>query len=136
MGIREIKISDEFQMNECKNEFKIIFSDEFQMNECKNEFKIKFPDEFQMNECKNEFKMNFPDEFRACIGLEASCWSGNMDQLIDKAFTAKVGIVRSREYNDKNKIRSFIMPPKHSEIIEDNDMDFASDNLDEDVAPF
>ncbi len=59
-----------------------------------------------------------------------------MNQLIDEPFTAKVGIERSREYNDKNKIRNFIIPPKNPEIIEDKDMDFASDNLDEDVAPF
>lgn len=31
-----------------------------------------------------DLALNHPEEFRACIGLEASCWSGNMDQLIDK----------------------------------------------------
>ena len=31
-----------------------------------------------------DLALNHADEFRACIGLEASCWSGNMDQLIDK----------------------------------------------------
>ncbi|MGR9090172.1 MAG: alpha/beta fold hydrolase [Gammaproteobacteria bacterium] len=31
-----------------------------------------------------DLALNHPDEFRACIGLEASCWSGDMDQLIDK----------------------------------------------------
>ena len=31
-----------------------------------------------------DLALNYPDEFRACIGLEASCWSGNMEQLIDK----------------------------------------------------
>ena len=31
-----------------------------------------------------DLALNYPDEFRACIGLEASCWSGDIDQLINK----------------------------------------------------
>jgi pimeloyl-ACP methyl ester carboxylesterase len=33
-----------------------------------------------------DLALNYPDEFRACIGLEASCWSGDMDRLIDEWF--------------------------------------------------
>jgi len=33
-----------------------------------------------------DLALNHPEEFRACIGLEASCWSGNIDRLIDQWF--------------------------------------------------
>lgn len=31
-----------------------------------------------------DLALNYPDEFRACIGLEASCWSGDMDRLVNQ----------------------------------------------------
>ena len=31
-----------------------------------------------------DLALNYPDNFRACIGLEASCWSGDVDRLIDE----------------------------------------------------
>ncbi len=31
-----------------------------------------------------DLALNHPDTFRACIGLEASCWSGNMDRLVNE----------------------------------------------------
>jgi pimeloyl-ACP methyl ester carboxylesterase len=33
-----------------------------------------------------DLALNHPDEFRACIGLEASCWSGNVDRLVEQWF--------------------------------------------------
>ncbi len=33
-----------------------------------------------------DLALHYPDEFRACIGLEASCWSGDMNRLIDEWF--------------------------------------------------
>ena len=45
-----------------------------------------------------------------------------MDQLIHKPFKAMVGIKRSREFGDRNKILNFT-PLKKSEIPEDNDTD-------------
>ncbi len=31
-----------------------------------------------------DLALNYPDEFAACIGLEASLWSGNMERLIEQ----------------------------------------------------
>jgi pimeloyl-ACP methyl ester carboxylesterase len=33
-----------------------------------------------------ELALNYPNEFRACIGLEASMWSGNTDRLVNQWF--------------------------------------------------
>ena len=58
------------------------------------------------------------------------------DQLIHEPFKARVGIEKSREYDDKNKIRNFIMPAK-SPVLEGNGTDLMSDDSDyDDTAPF
>ena len=72
------------------------------------------------------------------IDINSDKWDKrSLDQLNDEPFKARVGITRSREYGDKNKILNFIIPPKKSEIPEDNDTDFIPDDLDDDdIAPF
>ena len=60
----------------------------------------------------------------------------SLDQLIHEPFKARVGIEKSREYGDKNKIRNFTMPAK-SPVLEGNGTDLMSDDSDyDDTAPF
>lgn len=71
------------------------------------------------------------------IDINSDKWNKrSLDQLNGEPFKAKVGIVRSREYGDKNKIIQFVIP-EESETPEDSNTDSMSDDFDyDDTVPF